>query len=101
MACATLALSIWEVGTRSPLRAAVDVRAGLSNRRTLTAGLLRFIAGGCLFVLAIFFVLAAIRDDVDRFGVFSIGTFLAALIVEHLLGDELRLLVGIRKVGPL
>ena len=101
VACATFALSIWELGTRSPLRAAADLREGLSNRRTLTAGLMRFFAGSCLCVLAIWLVLAAIGDNLRRFGAFSIAIFLAALIVEHLLGEELRLLMGIRKVGPL
>ncbi len=99
MACATFALSIWEVGTRSPLRAAADVRAAFSNRRAFLAGLMRFIAGACLFVLAMYLVLSAIGDDVGRFGIFSIAIFLAALVVEYLLGDELRVLLGIRKVG--
>ncbi|MBC5829293.1 MAG: hypothetical protein GIW98_03750 [Candidatus Eremiobacteraeota bacterium] len=52
-------------------------------------------------MLAIWLVLAAIGDDLGRFGTFSIAIFLAALVVEHLLGEELRLLMGIRKVGPL
>lgn len=76
------------------------MRAGLANRQSLGAGLLRFISGGCLFVLAVVLVLAAIRQDVGLFNVFAIATFLAALTVEHLLGNELRGLIGIRKVGP-
>jgi hypothetical protein len=84
-----LAFILWDVGTRPPLRLGRDIVAGIRVPRSLAFGLLRFIVGGALLFAA---------ADVARPGMPSLhaftfietGMLIAALLVEQLVGPDLR-----------
>ena len=84
-----LALVVWDVGTRPPRRLASDVAAALRRPRNLLAGILRFAVGAALLVLALVVAQPAI-PSAQAFTVIETGMLIAALIVEQLIGDDLR-----------
>jgi hypothetical protein len=94
-------LSLWDIGTRSPIQAVRDVAAGFSHPRRLLGGIVRTLAGLGYAALAIAFVVLALGDAGGLFSVFAIGTFLAGLIFEALVGPSIRRLVGIRPTPAL
>lgn len=84
-----LALTIWDVGTRPPSQLVRDVTRGGRRPRSLAAGLIRFLAGAGLLILA--GVIA--RPVIPSKAVFTIvetGSLLVALLVEALIGPDLR-----------
>ena len=80
---------IWDVGTRSPRRLLGDVAAGSRVPARLAAGLTRFAIGLGLLLLAALVAAPAIPTT-RAYTVLETGMLIAALIVEQLLGDELR-----------
>jgi len=80
---------IWDVGTRSPRRLLGDVAAGARVPARLAAGLTRFAIGLGLLLLAALVAAPAIPTT-RAYTVLETGMLIAALIVEQLLGDELR-----------
>jgi hypothetical protein len=84
-----LAFVVWDVGTRPPQRLAGDLVAGLRSPRRLLTGLLRFGIGAGLLVLAIVVALPAI-PSLRAFTVLETGMLIAALLVEALIGEDLR-----------
>ena len=80
---------MWDVGTRPPQRLAGDLVAGLRSPRRLLTGLLRFGIGAGLLVLAIVVALPAI-PSLRAFTVLETGMLIAALLVEALIGEDLR-----------
>ncbi|MBV9440887.1 MAG: hypothetical protein JOZ24_12930 [Candidatus Eremiobacteraeota bacterium] len=84
-----LAFVVWDVGTRSPVRLARDVVRTLRTPRWLLRGLLRFATGLALIVLA-GLVLKPALPTFNAFTVAQTGVVIAALIVEALIGPDLR-----------
>ncbi|BDE05733.1 hypothetical protein WPS_10090 [Vulcanimicrobium alpinum] len=84
-----LAFIVWDVGTRPPLRLLRDVAGGVRTPRLLLTGLLRFAAGAGLLVAA--GVIARPGMPSQRaFTFIETGMLIAALLIETLIGADLR-----------
>ncbi len=87
-----LAFILWDVGTRPPLRLARDVARSVRIPRVFAYGVLRLIVGAALLLCA---------ADVSRPGMptmqaftfIETGMLIAALLVEQLIGPDLRRLM--------
>lgn len=96
--CAAAGLILWDIGTRSPGRAVADIAAARTRRQPLTAGIVRFVAGLAFLAVSIALVFLAVPAGLFRwYSVFQTGAFVAALLVELLVGDDVRLLLGLRR----
>lgn len=84
-----LAFTIWDVGTRPPMRLIRDVARGARNRRALARGCLRFAIGLALLILAALIARPAM-PTMRAFTVIETGMLIAALLVESLIGTDLR-----------
>ena len=84
-----LAFTIWDVGTRPPLRLIRDVAAGVRIPRVLAQGLLRFLIGVGLLMLAALVARPAM-PTMRAFTLIETGMIVAALLVEQLVGPDLR-----------
>ena len=84
-----LAFTIWDVGTRPPLRLIHDVARGARVPRVLASGLLRFLIGSGLLVLAAVVARPAM-PTMRAFTLIETGMIVAALLVEQLVGPDLR-----------
>jgi hypothetical protein len=80
---------VWDVGTRPPLRLAHDVAAGARVPRSLLRGIARFVVGAGLLVLAGVIARPAM-PSVRAFTIIETGMLIAALVVEQLIGNDLR-----------
>jgi hypothetical protein len=86
----TCALAVWNVGTRSPAIVVRDVLAALRSPKALAAGAFSAFVG-MLFVAAATVMLLPIADAAATdFVPLSIYTFVTALAVELLVGNDLR-----------
>ena len=84
-----LAFTIWDVGTRPPLRLIHDVASGIRAPRVLVRGALRFAIGfGLLFLAAV--VARPAMPTMRAFTLIETGMIVAALLVEQLVGPDLR-----------
>ena len=84
-----LAFTIWDVGTRPPLRLVRDVTSGVRAPRVLARGVLRFLIGfGLLFLAAV--VARPAMPTMRAFTLIETGMIVAALLVEQLVGPDLR-----------
>ena len=90
-----LAFIVWNVGTRTPLALLADLRKGLNDRRVLGIGIVSAIVGFVFIMAATVVLFPAIANPVRDLSVFELLTFLVALLVEVLVGDDVRRLVGI------
>jgi hypothetical protein len=84
-----LAFTIWDVGTRPPLRLVRDVANGVRVPRVLAQGILRFLIGFCLLFLAAVVARPAM-PTMRAFTLIETGMIVAALLVEQLVGPDLR-----------
>jgi hypothetical protein len=84
-----LAFTIWDVGTRPPLQLARDLGRGVRQPRVLARGLLRFAVGAALLVLAGLITRPAM-PSLHVFTFLETGMLIAALLVENLVGPDLR-----------
>jgi hypothetical protein len=84
-----LAFTIWDVGTRSPLRLIHDVRRGVRVPLALAHGVVRFLIGSGLLVLAAVVARPAM-PTMRAFSFVETGMIVAALLVEQLVGPDLR-----------
>ncbi|HEX3467286.1 MAG TPA: hypothetical protein VHT05_04340 [Candidatus Elarobacter sp.] len=84
-----LAFVVWDVGTRPPLRLARDVARGVRVPRFLALGLLRFIAGA-LLLFAAADVARPGMPTMQAFTFIETGMLVAALLIEQLIGPDLR-----------
>jgi hypothetical protein len=85
----TLALVLWNVGSRPPLRLLRDVAGMKKPRKAFFA--LAGIAIGLMFVAAATaLTISAIGGNPNLFVPFVLGTFLIAIAVDALVGDDLR-----------
>ncbi len=90
-----LAFIVWNVGTRTPLALLTDLRQGLRDRRVLGIGIISAIVGLVFIVAATVLLAPAIADPPRELSVAELLTFLVALLVEILIGEDVRRLVGI------
>ena len=84
-----LAFVVWDVGTRPPQRLAHDVAAAARSRRAFAYGALRFAAGALLLVFAMLIAQPAI-PSMRVFTIVETIMLVAALLVEQLVGADLR-----------
>jgi hypothetical protein len=89
----TLALVVWNVGTRAPTALLRDLAGGLRSPRTLFAGMIGMLVG-LIFVAAGTVLVFPIIPNAMDFAPIEIFTLLVALLVEHLIGNDLRALAG-------
>ncbi|PZR56685.1 MAG: hypothetical protein DLM50_07585 [Candidatus Meridianibacter frigidus] len=96
--CASLAIVIWNVGTRSPARMAIDLFRSLHSARSFLLGLARFL-GGSLCLLLAGFAIATILPvtELDHFAVYFTVVIICALGVELLIGEDLRAAVRLKR----
>lgn len=84
-----LAFTLWDVGTRPPLRLASDVAAGVRVPRLLAGGVLRFVVGCALLFVAADVARPGI-PSMRAFTLLETGMLIAALLVETLVGPDVR-----------
>lgn len=86
-----LAFIIWDVGTRAPAQLVVDLYGGLRSRRIFARGLWRFILGLLLLASAALLLLTLTIVDIRReFFALETGAIVAGLLVEMLVGAQIR-----------
>lgn len=83
------AFILWDVGTRPPLQLARDVARGVRVPRVFAFGLLRLIVGGALLFAAAD-VARPGMPTMQAFTFIETGMLVAALLVEQLVGPDLR-----------
>jgi hypothetical protein len=85
----TVALTVWNIGTRSPVQLVADVRAGLRERSSVVRGTARFALGAIAMVAA-----AAVSAQVTArrldFTIIESWALVVALVIEQLVGPDLR-----------
>ena len=84
-----LAFTIWDIGTRPPLRLIHDVARGVRVPRVLVLGVVRFAVGAGLLLLAALVARPAM-PTMRAFTLIETGMIVAALLVEQLVGPDLR-----------
>jgi hypothetical protein len=94
IALETLALVVWNVGTRPPWNMLRDVRASIRSPRALLAGFVSLSVGLIFVAAATILLVPAVPDPVAHFVPVLIFTFLIALAIEALVGNDLRRLGG-------
>ena len=91
IACASVTLIIWDVGTRSPSRLIADIVKASRNARALFYGAIRFLVGLLFAAFSVALMLFVVpENEVQRYTLYEIGAFLTALAVEFLIGDDVR-----------
>lgn len=90
----TLALVVWNIGTRPPANMLRDVKAAVRSPRALFTGFLSLIVGLIFVAAATILLVPAVPDAVSLFVPVEIFTFLIALTIEFLIGNDLRRLGG-------
>lgn len=90
----TLALVVWNVGTRSPLQVLRDLRAALGIPRAIFAGFVAFAIGVIFVAAGTILLIPAIPNPRVYLVPAEIFTFLVALGIEFLIGNDLRRLAG-------
>ena len=99
--CAGIALSLWDIGTRSPVQAVRDILDAFAHPKALIGGFVRTLAGLGYMALAIAFVVLALGETPGLFTAFGIATLLTGLVFEALVGPSIRRMVGIRPTPTL
>jgi hypothetical protein len=84
-----LAFTVWDVGTRPPLHLIRDVTRGVRVPAVLARGTLRFLTGLALLFLAAL-VARPGMPTLRAFMLVETGMLIAALLVENLIGPDLR-----------
>jgi hypothetical protein len=83
------AFVLWNLASRSPVRLARDVRAGLSQRATALAGISRGL-GGLMLLAAGALILFPLAVGNRTYIVLETWAVLTGLLVELVIGSELR-----------
>jgi len=86
--CDFLALAIWNIGTRPPAQLIADIRSGVHSRAAFMRGLAALIWGTLLLLVGAIAVSPTVRSSV--LGLVEIYTVMTALVLEQLLGEDLR-----------
>ena len=84
-----LAFTVWDVGTRPPLQLARDIVRGVRIPKVLVRSLIRFALGIALLFLAAEIARPAM-PTLRAFMLIETGMLIAALLVENLVGPDLR-----------
>ena len=84
-----LAFTVWDIGTRPPLQLVRDVVRGARVPAVLGRALLRF-ATGCLLLFLAAEVARPALPTLRSFMLIETGMLIAALLVENLVGPDLR-----------
>jgi hypothetical protein len=84
-----LAFVVWDIGTRPPSRLARDVAGGLRSPAILARGIIRLAIGAALLFLAAVVARPAM-PTLRAFTLIETGMLIAALLVETLIGPDLR-----------
>jgi len=84
-----LAFVVWDVGTRPPLQLVRDIAHGVRIPAVLGRGTLRFLTGLALLFLAALVVRPGV-PTLRAFTLVETGMLIAALLVENLIGPDLR-----------
>ncbi len=87
---------IWNIGTRSPAALLRDLRRSTSSGRGIIFGFASFVVGLLFVAAATVLLLPAVPDTLDLLVPTEIFTFLIALGIEYLIGNDLRKLIGAR-----
>jgi hypothetical protein len=86
----TFALAVWNVGTRAPLTVLREAARAFRDRRALFTGAFSLVVG-LIFVAAATILLLPAVDDVHAYFVpLMIFTFIIALVIEYVIGNDLR-----------
>ena len=84
-----LAFTVWDVGTRPPAELIRDITRGFRLPRSVVGGAVRFAIG-----LALLFLAGAVArpamPTLQAFTLIETGMLIAALLVEALIGPDLR-----------
>ena len=83
------AFTMWDVGTRPPLQLAQDIARGVRVPRIFALGILRFVVGLALLFAAADVARPAI-PSLHAFTFLETGMLIAALLVETLIGPDVR-----------
>jgi hypothetical protein len=83
------AFIVWDLGTRAPLDLLADLRRAVASRHGLVAGTARFVGGAALLLLGAFVAGPALLNR-RTFTVLETATLVAALLVEQLIGPDVR-----------
>jgi hypothetical protein len=86
------AFILWDVGTRPPLKLARDVARGVGIPRVFAYGVLRLVAGAALLLCAADVARPGMAT-MQAFTFIETGMLIAALLVEQLIGPDLRRLM--------
>ncbi len=89
-----LALIVWNIGTRSPRALLRDVAAAAREPRALFAGLLSLVVGLVFVAAATVLILPALPDPDSELVPVEIFTFIVALGIELLIGEDVRRLAA-------
>jgi hypothetical protein len=94
----TLALCVWNVGTRSLQATLADMARALRSPRALASGIFSALVGLVFVAAAVVLLIPAVSELDGDFVPLMIYTFVAALVIEFLVGNDLRAALG-RVVG--
>ncbi len=89
-----LAFTVWDIGTRPPLRLARDVAGSVRMPLVLARGVVRFLIGFGLLILAALIARPGM-PTARAFTLIETGMLVVALLVEQLVGPDLR-----RRIRP-
>ncbi len=92
----TLAFVVWNVGTRPPLAVVRDIWRAARDVRTLVAGAVAAIVGFIFVIAATVLLIPAVANPPRDLALVELFTFLVALVLEHIVGNDLRALAGTR-----
>ncbi|MBV9647564.1 MAG: hypothetical protein JO043_08880 [Candidatus Eremiobacteraeota bacterium] len=84
------ALTVWNIGTRAPYSVLLDIVRAFRNGQALMAGTMSFIVGLVFVAAATVLILPAVNNIAADFVPIQIFTFLAALALEYLIGNDMR-----------
>ncbi|MDQ2871830.1 MAG: hypothetical protein M3R35_01730 [Candidatus Eremiobacteraeota bacterium] len=92
-----LSLTLWDIGRHPPVRLVGQTLRRRPQGASVLPGVLRFALGLIAAFVALRLLGGALVFESRLFSAYAIGTFLAALAVDLLIGDDLRQIVGIKK----
>jgi len=97
IALEALALIVWNVGSRSPLQLVRDAAHSLRDPKALGAGLLSLLVGVIFALAATLLMIPTLTDPETELVPVETFTFIVALAIELLVGDDLRRLAAGRR----
>lgn len=96
--CAAAGLIVWDIGTRSPSRVVADAIAAAHSARGLTRGILRFLIGLLFIAISVALLFLSLpQNEFERYTTYQIGALITGLVVELLIGNDVRPLLGLHK----